>query len=164
VTTAVDPLRRPFKVLTRHAEVLALGTRFIVRSDDRGGGVAVLEKAVEVRSAGSLVRLEAGQSLDFDGHSLGAVRRNDASVGAWQQGSIIAINRPLSELLADLSRYRSGVLRCDPRIAQLKVSGAFPIDDTDLALAALESGFSLRITRYSRYWVDVSAPASALPQ
>jgi transmembrane sensor len=164
VTTAVDPLRRPFKVLTRHAEVLALGTRFIVRSDDRGGGVAVLEKAVEVRSAGSLVRLEAGQSLDFDGHSLGAVRRNDASVGAWQQGSIIAINRPLSELLADLSRYRSGVLRCDPRIAQLKVSGAFPIDDTDLALAALESGFSLRITRYSRYWVDVSAPASALSQ
>jgi transmembrane sensor len=164
VTTAVDPLRRPFKVLTRHAEVLALGTRFIVRTDDRGGGVAVLEKAVEVRSAGSLVRLEAGQSLDFDGHSLGAVRRNDASVGAWQQGSIIAINRPLSELLADLSRYRSGVLRCDPRIAQLKVSGAFPIDDTDLALAALESGFSLRITRYSRYWVDVSAPASALPQ
>ncbi|MDD2100747.1 FecR domain-containing protein [Pseudomonas putida] len=162
VTTAVDPLKRPFKVLTHHAEVLALGTRFLVRYNGQGGGVAVLEKAVEVRSAGSMVRLEAGQSLDFDGHSLGAVRRNDASVGAWQQGSIIAINRPLSELLADLSRYRTGVLRCDPSIAQLKVSGAFPIDDTDLALAALESGFSLRITRYSRYWVDVSAPASAL--
>ena len=162
VTTAVDALKRPFKVLTHHAEVLALGTRFLVRSNGQGGGVAVLEKAVEVRSAGSMVRLEAGQSLDFDGHSLGAVRRNDASVGAWQQGSIIAINRPLSELLADLSRYRTGVLRCDPSIAQLKVSGAFPIDDTDLALAALESGFSLRITRYSRSWVDVSAPASAL--
>jgi len=162
VTTAADPLQRPFKVLTRHAEVLALGTRFIVRAHEQSGGVAVLEKAVEVRSAGSMVRLEAGQSLDFDGRSLGAVQRNDASVGAWQQGSIIAINRPLSELLADLSRYRSGVLRCDPRIAQLKVSGAFPIDDTDLALAALESGFSLRIIRYSRYWVDVSAPAGAL--
>jgi transmembrane sensor len=166
VTTAVDPLQRPFKVLTRHAEVLALGTRFIVRSDEQGGGVAVIEKAIEVRSAGagSTVRVEAGQSLDFDGHSLGGVRRNDASVGAWQQGSIIAINRPLAELLADLSRYRPGVLRCDPRIAQLKVSGAFPIDDTDLALAALESGFALRITRYSRYWVDVSSPASTLLQ
>ena len=158
VTTAVDPLQRPFKVLTHHGEVLALGTCFIVRSHEQGGGVAVIEKAVEVRSAGggSTVRVEAGQSLDFDGHSLGVVRRNDASVGAWQQGSIIAINRPLAELLADLSRYRTGVLRCDPRIAQLKVSGAFPINNTDLALAALESGFSLRITRYSRYWVNVS--------
>jgi transmembrane sensor len=36
------------------------------------------------------------------------------------------------------------------------VSGAFPIDNTDLALAALESGFSLRVSRYSRYWVTVS--------
>ena len=158
VTTAVDPLRRPFKVLTRHAEVLALGTRFIVRSEKQGGEVAVIEKAVEVSSpgGGAAVRLEAGQSLDFDGRSVGAVRGSDASVGAWQQGSIIAINRPLAELLADLSRYRTGVLRCDPRIAQLKVSGAFPINNTDLALAALESGFSLRITRYSRYWVNVS--------
>ena len=166
VTTAVDPSQRPFKVLTRHGEVLALGTRFIVRCAEQSGGVAVIEKAVEVRSAGggSAVRLEAGQSLDFDGQSVGAVRRNDASVGAWQQGSIIAINRPLGELLADLSRYRTGVLRCDPRIAQLKVSGAFPINDTDLALAALESGFSLRIARYSRYWVTVSPPANAIFQ
>lgn len=158
VTTAVDPSQRPFKVVTRHGEVLALGTRFIVRSGHQGGEVAVLEKAVEVTSSGvgPKVRLEAGQSLSFNPASLGTVRRNDASTGAWQQGSIIAINRPLAELLADLSRYRTGVLRCDPRIAHLKVSGAFPIDNTDLALVALESGFSLRISRFSRYWVNVS--------
>jgi len=77
-------------------------------------------------------------------------------VGAWRQGSIIAIDRPLGELLADLSRYRRGVLQCDPQIAGLKISGAFPIDDTDRALAALESGFSLQIKRYTRYWVRIS--------
>jgi transmembrane sensor len=161
VSTAADPLQRPFKVRTCHGDVLALGTRFIVRSQDSGGEVAVIEKAVEFSSAGSgsTVRLEAGQSLGFNARSVGAIRRNDASVGAWQQGSIIALNRPLGELLADISRYRRGVLRCDPRIAQLKVSGAFPIDDTDLALAALESGFSLRVTRYSRFWVSVAPPA-----
>jgi transmembrane sensor len=159
VTTAADPLQRPFKVLTRHGEVLALGTRFIVRSQELGGEVSVLEKAVQVSPAlgGAVIRVEAGQSVAFNGRSAGALRRNDASVGAWQQGSIIAIDRPLSELLADISRYRSGVLRCDPRIAQLKVSGAFPIDNTDRALAALESGLSLRVTQYSRYWVNVSS-------
>ncbi len=144
-------------MVTRHGEVLALGTRFIVRSQSESGEVAVLEKAVEVTSGGgSTVRLEAGQAIGFNAISLGTVRRNDASAGAWQRGSIIAIDRPLDELLADLSRYRAGVLRCDPRIANLRVSGAFPIDDTDLALAALESGFSLRVSRYSRYWVTVS--------
>ncbi|MBD9439649.1 FecR domain-containing protein [Pseudomonas sp. PDM04] len=158
VTTAVDAAQRPFKVMTRQGEVLALGTRFIVRSLDQGGEVAVLEHAVEVTAAGGgpSVRLEAGQSMAFNALSLGPVRRNDASTGAWQRGSIIAIDRPLTELLADLSRYRPGVLRCDSRIAQLKVSGAFPVDNTDLALAALESGFSLKISRLSRYWVTVS--------
>ena len=48
-------------------------------------------------------------------------------------------------------------MRCDPRIAELKISGAFPIDNTDLALAALHSGFALTIKRYTPYWVTVSA-------
>jgi transmembrane sensor len=158
VTTAVDRSQRPFKVITAHGEVLALGTRFIVQSQNQGAEVAVLEKAVEVSAhgAGRKVRLEAGQRLNFNARELGPVGRTDASTGAWQQGSIIAIDRPLGELLADLSRYRTGVLRCDPRITDLKVSGAFPIENTDRALAALESGFSLRVSRYSRYWVTVS--------
>lgn len=166
VTTGSDPLQRPFRVHTRHGVVRALGTRFIVRSQALGGDVAVLEKAVEVRAPGGglAVRVEAGQSIAFTDRSVGPLRRIDASVGAWQQGSIIALDRPLVELLADLSRYRTGVLRCDPRIAQLKVSGAFPIDDTDMALAALESGFALRVTHYSRFWVNVSPPAGPLPQ
>ncbi|UVL65307.1 FecR domain-containing protein [Pseudomonas sp. B21-031] len=160
VTTAADPAQRPFIVRTRHGQVRALGTRFLVRSQALEGDVAVLEKAVEVRaSSGALaVRVEAGQSIAFSDRSVGSIRRNDASAGAWQQGSIIALDRPLGELLADLSRYRTGVLRCDPRIAQLKVSGAFPIDDTDRALAALETGFALHVTRYSRFWVTVSPP------
>ena len=99
--------------------------------------------------------------MAFGPAGLGVVQSSDASVGAWRQGSIIAINRPLAELLADLSRYRRGVLRCDSNIADLKVSGAFPIDDTDQALAALESGLSLRVTRYSRYWVHVSGGAKS---
>lgn len=159
VTTGVDPLRRPFRVVTGDVDVLALGTRFIVRHQARGGEVAVLEKVVEVSLAaqGSTVRVEAGNRLDFTERSLGTPRANDVSVGAWQNGSIIAIDRPLSAVLNELSRYRPGVLRYDPAIADMKVSGVFPVDNTDLALASLESGFALRVSRYSRFWVQVSA-------
>ena len=162
VSSALDPLKRPLRVSTRHAQVLALGTRFIVRSQAAGGEVAVLENAVQVSLAQGrpAVHLDAGQRLDFTSQALGAIRRNDATVGAWQQGSIIAIDRPLGELLADLSRYRPGVLRCDQQIARMKISGAFPVDDTDRALAALHSGFGLKIQHYSRYWVNVSGPAA----
>lgn len=160
ISTAADPSARPFMVDTRFGRVLALGTRFIVSVDDQGSDVAVLEKAVRV-SAGATqpVRLEAGQQVSIGPDGIDNVRNNDASVGAWQEGSLIAINQRLDSLLAQLSRYRPGFLFCDPAVAALKVSGAFSITDTELALTALQSAFPLEVQRRSRYWVTVTARA-----
>ncbi|WP_437879810.1 FecR domain-containing protein [Pseudomonas sp. LRF_L74] len=157
VSTAPDPLGRPFRVQTVHGLVRALGTRFTVRTDERDSEVAVLEKAVEVQVPGiaAPLRLEAGQRVRFNANRLEQPRTNDASVAAWQQGSLIAIDKPLGELIGELGRYRLGWLKCDPRVAGLKVSGAFPVDDTDLALAALERSFPLSVTKRTRYWVMV---------
>lgn len=157
VQTASDARQRPFLVETPHGLVRALGTRFTVTTRASGSTVAVLDKAVEVSAthASGSVRLEAGQQLAFDATRLGPPRISDASAASWTQGSLIAIDRPLGELLADLARYRHGWLRCDPRIAALKVSGAFPLNDSELALAALESGFPVQVVRRSRYWVTV---------
>lgn len=157
VETAPDPLQRPFLVETPHGRVRALGTRFTVTTNEAGSQVAVLEKSVEIRprDGAGRVSLEAGQQLAFDRQTVGTPHQVDASTAAWTQGSLIAVDRPLDELLAELSRYRRGWLRCDPGIASLKVSGAFPLDDTDLALAALESGFPVKVVRRTRYWVTV---------
>jgi len=157
VQTAADPLGRPFLVESSQGVVRALGTRFTVQTEAQFCEVAVLEKAVEVRPADGdrVLRLEAGQQVRFDRARLGAPWSSDASVASWRSGSLIAIQRPLGELLEELSRYRHGWLRCDPSIAGLKISGAFPLDDTDRALAALESGFGLRIQRRTDYWVSV---------
>ncbi|MCU1723257.1 FecR domain-containing protein [Pseudomonas sp. 5P_5.1_Bac1] len=156
VETASDAAARPFMVDTRHGRVLALGTRFTVSVDERGSEVAVLDKAVQVSAASARqVRLEAGQRVVFSPAGIGAVRDNDASVAAWQDGSLIAIDQPLGELLAQLSRYRPGILHCDPAVAGMKISGAFPVTDTDLALTALQSAFPLTVQRRTRYWVTV---------
>lgn len=157
VQTAADARQRPFLVETPHGLVRALGTRFTVASQDGSSTVAVLEKAVEVstRNAPTAIRLEAGQQLRFSAAGLGTPATSDASVAGWTQGSLLAVDRPLGELIEELGRYRNGWLRCDPRIAGLKVSGAFPLDDTDLALAALESGFPVRIVRRTGYWVTL---------
>lgn len=158
VSTGSDPAARPFLVDTRFGQVLALGTRFTVSALDQGSEVAVLEKAVQVSAGASRpLRLEAGQRVAFGATGIGQVRDNDASVGAWQDGSLIAIEQPLGELIAQLSRYRPGVLQCDPAVANLKISGAFPISDTDLALAALQSTFAVDVRRRTRYWVTVTA-------
>lgn len=157
VETSPDPLGRPFNVVTEHGQVHALGTRFTVRVDDTGSTVAVLEKAVEVRTPGmpTPLRLEAGQQTRFSSAGALPPQASDAGVAAWQQGSLIAIDRPLGELVDELARYRSGWLRCDPAIAGLKVSGAFPLDDTDRALDALARSFPIQVVRRTRYWVSL---------
>jgi len=163
IATAPDPQRaadgtsRPFRVRTRHGLVQALGTRFTVQVADEATTVAMLDHSVRIQPAGAAapVLLHAGQQLSFTADSTGQAHPADASTGTWAGGSLVAVDMPLGRLVEELARYRSGVLRCDPAIAQLKISGAFPLDDTDRALALLEETFPLRRESHTRYWVEL---------
>lgn len=149
---------RPLLVETRHGLVRCQGARFCVRSDEQNSQVAVLEQRVEVAPLHDLQAMQplaAGQQLRFDAERLGPQRPNDAATAAWTQGSLIALDQPLGEVIAELARYRHGVLRLDPALAGLKVSGSFPLADTDRALAALEHSFPLRVVRRSDYWLTL---------
>ncbi|KAG1059180.1 hypothetical protein G6F40_018182 [Rhizopus arrhizus] len=59
----------------------------------------------------------------------------------------------LDAFVDELSRYRKGRLVCDPAVAGLRISGSFPLGDTDRVLAAVERALPVRADRYTRYWV-----------
>ena len=71
------------------------------------------------------------------------------------RGLLPADRMRLNTLLAELSRYRPGVLRCSDAVAGLRVTGSFQLDDTDAALALLAQALPVRIERRTRYWVTV---------
>lgn len=150
---------RAFNVVTEHGRIQALGTRFIVRKQGDTTLVAVLEHAVEIHlgNALSATRLEAGQQAVIRHGQVGEVSAIDANIAAWQQGQIIAVDARLADLIAELGRYRSGWLRCDPAVAELKVSGVYSVHDTDKALLAILQSFPVNIVRATRYWVSVQA-------
>lgn len=70
---------------------------------------------------------------------------------------MIADELRLDAFVAELERYRPGLLRCDPAVAGLRVSGVFPLDDTDRILAMLPSVLPVRVRQRSRYWVSIQA-------
>lgn len=161
VTTHADPVvpRRPFVVSLAQGEVEALGTRFSVRRDEGLCQVAVFAHGVELRpQRGTAVRLTAGQQAWFDAHGVQHRALVDEDASLWTRGMLVAHDRPLAEVLAELGRYRPGLLRCDPAIAGLRVSGALSLDDTDQALLALQRTLPIRVSRRTRYWVAVGAP------
>lgn len=150
---------RPFFVQTGEGLVQALGTRFTVRQwTDGRTSVAVLHSAVEIApKQGPAQRLQAGQRATFTRGAVqdsGAVQERDA---AWTQGQIVADEMRLQDFADELARYRPGWIRCSPEVAGLRLSGVFPLDDTDRILAALPSVIPVQVRLRTRYWVALEA-------
>lgn len=153
---AHDP--RPLVVATRLARVRALGTRFLVRAEEDRVSVAVLSGAVEARTRGGMLeRIDAHEQVAIGALGLEPIRPLAAAADAWVEGSLIVDNARLDEVIAELSRYRRGRLRCDPAVAGLRVSGAFPVRDVDQALTALSAALPVRVDRWGGFWTTVKA-------
>lgn len=158
-TAADDRLpARPLLLQLRNAQLLAMGARFAVRMWDDHARVAVEQGVVRIRlgDRGDVTQVvSAGQQVIFNAAGIGPVTALQRNSLAWVQGVLHAEAMPLGELLGELARYRNGVVRCDPDIANLLVSGVFQLDDTDTVLALLQAGFPLRVRYRSRLWVMV---------
>lgn len=163
ISTGKDPAARPFFLDTAQGSVRPIGTRFIVRQQDQWSQVAVLEGAVEISPrlapASSLV-LNANQQASFDERAVLGSRPLESRASDWTQGVIRAEKMRLGDFVAELGRYRAGLLRCDPALADLLISGAFQLRNTDQALAALTQVLPVQILYRTRYWVTV-APLTA---
>jgi transmembrane sensor len=161
VQTAQDALRRPFFVETEAGAVRAIGTRFTVRERGSEGGVdvGVQQGAVELRPADAPAAsriLQAGEAGSFTRTRAMYAGALDSNAGAWADDGMLVVSRMrLDGFLAEVGRYRKGRLGCDPAVAGLQVSGAYPLDDTDRILAALTSSLPVEVHTYTRYWVTV---------
>lgn len=148
----------PFVVETAHGELRPLGTRFLVRHQGSASHVDVFEGAVMICPSdgiGSMRTLHANEGARFTRGAIGEpVQTNDAHI-AWTDGMLVASGMSLSDFLFELGRHRPGYLSCDPSIAELRVSGSYPLVDTDRILDILRSTLPIEIHFLTRYWVTV---------
>ena len=160
IDTAKDP-QRPLRVDTEHGRLQALGTRFSVRREGARTLLNVYAGAVQVHSgkSGQQQRVDAGQQLAFDAVALGPLQGASAAREAWSRGLLLADNLPLAQLLEELGRYRPGHLGCDSALGRLPVMGAFPLHDSDQALALLEAALPVRVQRLTAWWVTLEPRA-----
>ncbi|KAE9652057.1 DUF4880 domain-containing protein [Pseudomonas sp. PB105] len=157
LTSGQDP-SRPLIVETPAGDVQALGTRFAVRELPDGSRVDLYEGRVRVSPLhGTAVQMQAGESLWFNAGQSCALPGLSANTSSWTEHRLIAERQPLGEFVAQLSRYRPGLLRCDQAVAGLLLTGVFPLDNTDAILAALERSLPVQVQAVTRYWVTIKA-------
>lgn len=156
VQTAQDELRRPFYVDTAHGRLQALGTRYAVRQGRASTRIDVFEGAVAIRTrAGQAQQVHSGQAARFDTRQIHVLAGADPMHEAWIHGVVPADNIRLADLLAELGRYRHGHLSVAPDVADIRVMGVFPIDDTERALAMLEQTLPISVHRRLPWWTTV---------
>ena len=155
IETAHDD-QRPFIVQTPHTRIRALGTYFTVGTDNDRTEVTVIRSAVAIRVGAAERVFEAGQRavIGQDGRLIWSGTAPQQS-DAWTYGMLTADQVPLAEFVRKLGAYRPGLVTVDPLIAQLPVSGAFAMADTDLALAAMAQVVPVRIEQVVPGWTRV---------
>lgn len=149
---------RPFVVRTRLGDIEAPPSRFCVRQMGEQCQISVQEGQVRVSSSAQPARvlnLSAGEQGRLGQMGPTGPAPADPHASDWLRGVLYATQMRLDAFAAELGRYRPGILRCDPAIAALRLSGAFQLADTDAVLAALPATLPVQVHYRTAYWVTI---------
>ena len=150
---------RPFIVETREGSMRALGTRFLVKREEQGTRLSVLQSAVAAHPQSSPEEqiLREGQQMLIRSDGLGPIAALNLGADAWTRGMLVVDNARLEDLVREIGRYRPGHLGVAPEVADLRITGSFPLKDTNLALNALLPTLPVQIEQHTPWWVTVAA-------
>ena len=147
-------VQRPFRVRTKSAEVVAVGTMFDVATLPARTTVTLIEGRVDVRAisrgARQEPRVEAltpGERVGIDDNGQFLVEKavKLENVTAWQRGKLVIDDAPLPEALAIMNRYATThiVVRGEA-LQSRRISGVFRIGDVETEVLVLQRYFGLR--------------------
>lgn len=141
-----DDRSKRFSVIAGNGKTSALNARFDVRHLGVAIRVTCLADEVRVEHPNRTIVLGARQQVNYSADMIdGVVSIDPEIVSAWQRGWMIFNMTPLSDVIDELNRYRSGrIVLINASLANSPVNAQFKIDRPDDALAQIELGFGVR--------------------
>lgn len=160
--------QRPFIVKTQHAQIKALGTRFIVTRQAEQTVLTLLESKVEVRSQSDLqnnrsqaVIVQAGQQLKINAQ--GFVELIPTQINprlmeqAWQQQILVANGESLVDVLEYLALYYDGKISFDhTELAGIQVTAILPLNNIEQSIMVLVKELNLDVQTNIPFYLKVS--------
>jgi len=146
---------RAFRVHTRSADIIDIGTQFDVRLEQGSTVVTVLEGRVAVGPHNSSpnyavrsIELTANQQLRVaEGEWPATPVAVDAErTTSWLHRQIAFDHEPLERVASEYNRYTAKPIEiATPALRTLRISGVFATDDTDAFIAFLRSLKGVRV-------------------
>ncbi|WP_413724862.1 FecR family protein [Sodalis sp. RH16] len=147
---------RPFIVDTDFGQIIALNSRWHVRQENQGIHLAVLDSVVKVKNnSGATQIVRANQGLWFNENNFIPQTISPSAETAWLQGRLEVNNSSLSSVINTLRSYTPAFIHLDSAVADLRVSGVFPLENVPYTLDSLAQTMPIAITRTTDYLIRI---------
>jgi transmembrane sensor len=140
---------KPLVVLASNGRITASQANFDARCLDGIVTVACLAGGLTVEQGGKIAQLGPKQQITYSDSGIQPqVAVDVGQVSAWQTGLLVFRDRPLSSVVDEINRYRSGkLIITSTALSHRLVNGTFQIDKLDNFVDQVEQLFGASITR-----------------
>lgn len=143
---AVSQTATPLTVLVADGRVVAAKARFNLRYDGTAACVTCLDGEVRVEHVAAALPLTAGRQVVFSPRGLEpATAINSVTVTAWMDGIVIFDATPISDVIAEVNRYRPGkIILTNANLGHERLSARFRIENIGRVVGQIEQVFGAR--------------------
>ena len=137
---------------------LASPCRIDVRSERQETTLAVFEGEVSIHAANQtqdVRRIVAGQQIRFSASTCQMAEPADAFRQSWLEGVLLADNMRLDSLMREYARYHNGYFPVEANAAALRISGVFPLQDSQRFFSALTRTLPVTVEQRFPWWVSL---------
>jgi transmembrane sensor len=149
---------RPFIVEIADKRVVAVGTKFSIRREDKDIQVLVTEGRVRIERIANdtkppQTQLAAGSEARTSQTAVLVDQPSSADIDqwlSWRTGYVKFRDVALADAVADFNRYSTRkIVIDDPQVAALRVGGNFRSDNVDAFIALIQSSFPVHVEQQS---------------
>lgn len=148
---------RPFVVLANGHRVVDLGTKFLVRENENGVKVAVVEgrarlESTDASKAREAIVLSSGEEAVATPSALSVARKtikeSEGELG-WRHGVLVFHHTALADVAAEYNRYNhTKITIADAKIATLTISATLPTTDVGAFARMAQDFLGLHVEKY----------------
>lgn len=148
----------PFRVIAGEVSTTVLGTSFDVRRVGGATAVSLKRGRVRVAAEGTTRDLSPGQWIRVsETHELEVGADDPALLGTWQDGAIIARNRPIEEVIDELRPWFGGrIVLLNRALGRSRIDGVYNAREPESALAAMVSDAGGKVQSITPWLILIS--------
>jgi transmembrane sensor len=150
---SVQPSDVPFIVGASNGEATVLGTAFDVSIAENNVTVTLEHGSLQVRTAdkNEAVILKPGEEVFYSAEGVGQVQKvNLDEAMAWHEKRYVFTNARFADVIDYIARYHDGrIVVIGSQLADQRISGSFSLENTEAALASVQSITGFKINKLS---------------